>query len=314
MANVSVIFPMYNVSNYVEDSIKSVLQQTYRDYEVIAVNDGSTDSTVEVFNDAVKSFNQGVNVKLINKKNGGLADARNAALELATGNWIVFVDSDDVIHPRYLEILISDAERFSTDLSIATYKMVDSESLFEFDDVVSGKAVSKSRIMKLLLHRNRFRTGCWCLLIKRELIEKNGLRFNTDVRFSVDQAFIWKVIDVATSISMNYSRVYNYYLRPGSIMTSTKKESIYSGLEHFTNVVSSLNNLPFDSSILINRWKLGILHSTAKLTGFEDYYEVKQKLNFSYFEALRIPLLKTRIILLIGIVSDKLLYKVFANH
>lgn len=315
MPEVSVVFPMYNVSAYVRDSLTSVLNQTLRDFELIAVNDGSTDDTMRVFREVVDNARRDryIDIKLIEKENGGLADARNAALAQAKGRYVVFVDSDDVIHPGYLSSLVGDAHNFGADLAVATFKNVTADTLFDFEETVCGRPIDKAELMNMLLLRKKFVTGCWALLISRELIERNGLSFNTSVRFSVDQAFIWQVIDAADTITVNYSKLYHYYLRPGSIMTATKKADLYSGVDHFTRVVSGLRHLPFDKSILLSRWKIGILHSTAKLTDYAGYREVKDKLGISYRECLRIPDGRIKALALLGMISDRALYRVFSK-
>ena len=313
MPKVSVIFPMYNVAEYVKDSVTSVLNQTFRDFELIAVIDGATDNTEDVFNDAVRDVSD-IPIKLIKKENGGLADARNKGLEVAQGEYVVFIDSDDVIHPKYLEVLLNDAERFDTDAAFSSFKNVDPKTMFDFEDTVSGEMIDKQALMWLLLPRKKFLTACWCMLVKKSLLDKNGLRFNKKVKFSVDRAFIWKVIDLSDKISINYSQLYHYYLREGSIMTSTKKENLLSGVENFTREIRSLENLPFDSEILINRWKLGILHSSAKLVSFDDYRTLREEIGFSYREAMKIPTSRAKLLCTLGIVSEKMLYTIFVKY
>ena len=313
MPKVSVIFPMYNVAAYVGDSLKSVLDQTFRDFELIAVNDGATDDTMEVFRRTMEQHGDGVVLKLIEKENGGLADARNAALPHAEGDYVVFIDSDDVIHPRYLETLVGDAERLGTELSASTYKIVGKDTLFDFEDTVSGEVIDRADLMMCHMLRKSFLIGCWTLLIKRDLIVRNGLCFNTAVKFSVDQAFIWQVMDLAEKISVNRSKLYHYYLRPGSIMTATKKADLYSGVDHFTTVVGTLKNLPFDKDILINRWKIGVLHTAAQLVDFNEYREVRRKLNLRYRDCLAIPDKKIKASALMGMVSERTLYRVFSQ-
>ena len=314
MPKVSVIFPMYNVAGYVGDSLRSVLEQTYRDFELIAVNDGATDNTMEIFRDTMARFGDGAALKLIEKENGGLADARNAGLLHAEGEYVVFIDSDDVMHPRYLETLVGDAERFGAELSASTYKIVSKEALFSFEETVPGELIDRSELMMCHMLRKCFLIGCWTLLIKRDLIVRNGLCFNTDVKFSVDQAFIWKVMDLAGKISVNRSKLYHYYLRPGSIMTAAKKADLYSGAEHFTSVVGTLRNLPVNKDILINRWKIGVLHTAAQLVSFDEYREVRKKLDLRYRDCLAIPDPKIKASALMGMVSERTLYRVFAKN
>lgn len=313
MPKVSVIFPMYNVSAYVKDSVTSVLNQTFRDFELIAVNDGSTDNTEAVFEETTQDTSD-ITIKLIKKENGGLADARNAALDIAEGEYIVFVDSDDVIHPKYLEVLMDDAKRFDTDASFSSFKYVDSKTLFDFEDTFGGELIDKQELMRLLLPRKKFLTACWCMLVKKSLLDKNKFRFNKQVKFSVDRAFIWKVIDVSNRISINYSQLYHYYPHEGSIMTATKKENLLSGVENFSREIRSLENLPFDSEILIDRWKLGVLHSSAKLLSFDEFRSLREEIGFSYQEAMKIPTSKSKLFCTLGIVSEKTLYTLFVKY
>ena len=314
MPKISVIFPMYNVSQYLENSLKSVFLQTYRDFELVAVNDGSTDSTMEVFHRVADECGRDTQIRLIEKENGGLADARNAALEAAEGEWIVFVDSDDLIHPKYLETLMADAEQFGADVCFSSFKYVDENTLFDFDDTVKGEEIGKQDLMWLLLPRKKFLTACWCMLVKKSLLDEHQLRFNKDVRFSVDRAYVWKVIDLADKIAINYSRLYHYYPHEGSIMTATKRENMLSGVENFSREIRSLENLPFDSEILINRWKLGLLHSTAKLLSFDEYQTLREEIGFSYREARKIPVFRSKLFCTLGIVSEKTLYRIFVKY
>ena len=96
-ASVSIIIPCYNQGHFLRDAVQSALSQTWRPVEILVVNDGSTDCT----SDVVATF--GTAVKLIEKRNGGLSSARNAGLREATGNFVVFLDADDLLHPKCLE-------------------------------------------------------------------------------------------------------------------------------------------------------------------------------------------------------------------
>ena len=314
MPEISVVFPMYNVERYLENSLKSVLAQTYRDFELIAVNDGSTDGTMEVFHRVVSEYGGGTHIELIEKENGGLADARNAALAAAKGNRIAFVDSDDLIHPKYLQTLIEDAERFDTDVSFSSFQYVDENTLFNFKETVKGEPIEREALMKLLLPRKKFLTACCCMLVKKSLIDRHGLYFNTKVRFSVDRAYIWKIIDLSESISINQSQLYHYYTREGSIMTATKKENLLSGVENFCAEIRSLEHLPFNSEILISRWKLGVLHSIAKLLPYGEFRELRKQMGFSYRRAFRIPTARAKLFSLTGMASERLLYSVFVKY
>ena len=97
---ISVIVPCYNVGEYVENCLKSLLNQTFRDIEIICVNDGSTDSTPQILNSYAEKYPA---IRVINQKNGGLSNARNTGIKEARGEYIAFVDSDDWVNETFLE-------------------------------------------------------------------------------------------------------------------------------------------------------------------------------------------------------------------
>ena len=115
---VSVIVPVYNVEQYLSDCLESICRQTLKGIEIIVVNDGSTDNSLSI----IKSFQQKYsNIKLINKKNGGLSSARNAGIDMAVGEYLFFVDSDDFITPDYVATLYGLCEKYNCKLAIADW-------------------------------------------------------------------------------------------------------------------------------------------------------------------------------------------------
>lgn len=314
MAKVSVVFPMYNVAPYVGDSVSSIANQTYKDFELVAVNDGSTDNTVEEFRRVVEKYPE-LKYKLIERANGGLSAARNTALNYATGEWVVFIDSDDVIHPQYLETLLDDAEKYSAELALAIRKKVNAETLHDYSEVGFGTPIEREKLMWLMLERSKFIPYCGCFFIKRDLLIKNNIRFNEKVKFSVDQAFMWQVVDSTTKITLNYSALYNYLdFRPGSIMTNSKIEQILTGLEHYENVAHSLKNAPFSGDAIVNKWKMGVLHTTAYLLDYPQFKEVRKKFHIKYIDCLKVPVAKTKVLSLVGIISERALYAICKKH
>lgn len=117
MAKVSVIVPVYNVQEYLRQCLDSILVQTFSDIEVIIVDDGSTDQSREICDEYAQKDNR---ITVIHKKNGGLSDARNAGLDVASSEYISFIDSDDWIHPLFFEKLLAQQERTDADIVACT--------------------------------------------------------------------------------------------------------------------------------------------------------------------------------------------------
>lgn len=118
---ISVIVPAYNIESYIENAVASICAQTYRNLEIILVNDGSSDNTPILLDELEKRDNR---IKVIHKENGGVTRARLCGVEAATGEWIGFVDGDDYIEPQMYEMLLDNAKKYQADISHCGYQMV----------------------------------------------------------------------------------------------------------------------------------------------------------------------------------------------
>ena len=133
MPKISIIVPIYNVEKYLTNCIDSILNQTFKDFELILVNDGSTDNSFEICKH-YKDIDD--RICIIDKKNGGLSSARNAGLDIAKGEYIGFVDSDDYIHPQMYELLYNQIIKNKADISMCEFKKVSEFNKKELSDKV----------------------------------------------------------------------------------------------------------------------------------------------------------------------------------
>lgn len=156
MEKVSVIIPIYNVEEYLDRCVQSVCNQTYKNLEIILVDDGATDHSPEMCD---KYSEMDKRIKVIHKQNGGLSSARNAGIEACTGEWLVFVDSDDYISPEMVECLYDAASKYNTDMAYCTLRgfTEDNNGYSEFriwgdppntDVVISGLEILKESLEK----------------------------------------------------------------------------------------------------------------------------------------------------------------------
>ena len=151
---ITAIIPVYNVENYLERCLKSILYNTYTNLEIICVNDGSTDNSKKILEDYSKRDKR---VVVINKKNAGVSSARNAGIKIATGEYIAFVDSDDWIHEKYFEYLIRGID--TADLVICNYIRSYRSGSVETDDaygICMGHQQYLSREMKIILKEYQY--------------------------------------------------------------------------------------------------------------------------------------------------------------
>ena len=208
---VSVIVPVYNVEVYLEQCLDSLMNQTLDDIEIICVNDGSTDKSGEILADYKERYK---NIKIVNKKNGGLSDARNYGLKHANGKYIGFIDSDDWAELDMFEKLYNQAEKCNADICISNYNEVYEDNIKKVDDIEEEYPI---------LHESSVCNK----LFKREFIEKNNVLFPIGLWYE-DNAFTYKLLlsnPVVTNIS---DYLYNYRkVREGSIMNSQMSSKIY---------------------------------------------------------------------------------------
>lgn len=151
MKKISVIVPAYNVEDYIERCVKSILNQTYTDLEVILVDDGSPDCSGILCDQLADTDKRIISV---HKKNGGLSSARNYALEMATGDYITFVDSDDVIHPRMLEWMCGELEATNSDIVSTGLSSFYSESPSYFEGNVTFEQLTQEDYIEHLFPVN----------------------------------------------------------------------------------------------------------------------------------------------------------------
>lgn len=219
---VSLIIPVYNVEKYLEKALKSVENQTFKDFEVIIVDDGSTDNSMEIINEFCE---RNSNFKLITQKNSGPAVARNTALSISKGAYIAFMDSDDYIEPNFLESLYSAATKHNADIACCNfnnyYPKKNLKIYLPFNSspgVYSRKKALKKLILDIGMHY-----FVWNKLCKREIFFNNNLKFD-DMYFE-DISISPKMFYYAKKIVLIRDPLYNYTSRENSILHSitTKK-------------------------------------------------------------------------------------------
>lgn len=184
---VSIIVPVYNAEKYLRRCIDSVLAQTYQDFELLLIDDGSKDSSGAICDEYAKKVTR---VKVFHKENGGVSSARNVGLDNAKGEYITFVDADDWIKPLYLEHLLRGIEKSDMVIAYATvFRENDNEGVEEkyLEHDITDKNFS------LLFEENAmsWHTSPWSKLYKRKIIETHRFRFEVDVHLGEDAIFLY---------------------------------------------------------------------------------------------------------------------------
>lgn len=214
---VSVIIPVYNVEEYLEECLNSVVEQTYHNLEIILVDDGSPDRCGEICD---KYAEKDERIIVIHKKNGGLSEARNVALDIVKGEFVFFVDSDDIIELNTLEKLVSLCLREQADIALTGLKNF-KENIEMTEDQDSYTVESRDNILKrILLHKGIGHEACG-KLFRINLWDK--YRFPVGSLYE-DYAVVYFVIANAKKVVVYNTPKYYYRLRAGSIMKTEIKE------------------------------------------------------------------------------------------
>lgn len=204
---ISIIVPVYNVGKYLEKCLESIKNQTYKNIEVILINDGSTDNSEEICNEYCKKYKEFV---LYNKKNGGLSSARNYGLDRITGDYIVFIDSDDVISTDYITDLYNCIKNNNCDISMCGYKRF-YEQIPNIQNSDNVEILSSKETLKKILYQENqeiFSVSSWNKMYKKEVFD--NIRFPEN-RINEDVAVLKDVFNKCKNIGCIFN--YNYYYR-----------------------------------------------------------------------------------------------------
>lgn len=217
----SIIIPVYNVEEYLDRCLKSILNQTYSNYEVIIVNDGSPDNSDNI----IKSYEkEDKRFKGYKKVNGGLSDARNYGLKYATGDYLIFIDADDYIENNYLE-KVNDVLEKNKDIDVLKFKikLVDEGgNLIRMENGLNKEGVTSfEELVKL-----EFLEPAWSYVYKLSFWKENNFTYLKGM-IHEDFGLTPEILMKANKIYYLNSYLYNYVQRNGSIMSSNNKEKLH---------------------------------------------------------------------------------------
>lgn len=220
---ITVIIPVYNVDKYLYQCIESVINQTFTDFELLLIDDGSTDNSPDIC-DYFQS--KDMRIKAIHKKNEGVSSARNIGLEQARGEYVCFIDSDDWIDEAYLYDLITSSSSQKCDLSIlssVSYEYYNKKNILRTSSYSKNK-YSYSEIVDFLIENNFFTLsdgGCFSKLFKRKLINIDSQRFLLDNSVYEDTLFVLQYICKCNSIKIKRGSFYHYVHRNMQSLSTT---------------------------------------------------------------------------------------------
>ena len=274
---ISVIVPVYNVEAYLERCVESILQQTYAHFELILINDGSTDSSGQICDHLASQYE---NIKVYHIENAGVSNARNMGIQLATGSWVTFIDSDDFVTQDYLATLVSAVEGLNVCFAIAPLHHIKNGIVTDLPSH-SGKTElwSTEETMKELLMTTRTSFFPVAKLFKRDLLADE--KFNTNYHLAEDALFLTELLLKTRCSSVFIDKpVYYYDHREGSATTSVNQH-VFDTIEVYKQIISQVSqvfpNLKYE---LKNRecWSYITVYDKIIFTSREEYQKEKAEL------------------------------------
>lgn len=208
---ISIIMPCYNCETLIDETLESLEQQTCKEFEVICVNDGSKDQTADKL-EAWKAKNA-FSMKVIHQENGGVSRARNRGIQEATGEYLMFLDSDDMYHPEYVKLLLNAQEQTGVDVAYCRLSRNMGETMTcDADSIQVVRQTQKQAMDKLLFEMGKY--GFYCYTYRRDVVLNNKIEFDANTKFGEDREFNWKYMCHCKTAAWIDLPLYGYRINP----------------------------------------------------------------------------------------------------
>ncbi|MBR6435176.1 MAG: glycosyltransferase [Thermoguttaceae bacterium] len=219
---ISVIIPVYNVESYLRECLDSIVNQTFRDLEIICINDGSTDGSLAILEEYASKDRR---FQIVTKENGGQAECRNIGISMASGEYIQFVDSDDYLDLNACQTIYSKAVETQSDMVMFLFHFFGKFEKRSLDDVKFIPSELTSNYDKIWFEFNNAQV-VWANLFRRDFLDNNNIRFHNGLYFE-DVPFVAKASLLAKRISVIPCPLYYYRQRENSTMNNKQKKELH---------------------------------------------------------------------------------------
>lgn len=308
---VSIVVPVYKVEQYIVNTLESIVSQTYKNIELILVDDGSPDKSIQVASDYLAD--KGVDWKVVTEPNSGLPTARNSGIAAATGEWVICPDSDDYIAPQTIEKMLEAAHNLKTDCVFCGYKVVHDKDMKDLP-----RRETSARKLEIEKLRVKFLERKLILLVPGMLMKRkiyDRLKYDKECLYDEDIHFMWQLFYTIDSIAYVDADYYNYYMRSTSMVHTLKPEAYMKTSRQYKEMTDRLmKEFPNDkvASKIYPKYRLGGAHVLSKANDFKTFKQTilgdgyREQMSRLVFQKN----LKLSIYALIYCVSLRLFYKI----
>lgn len=232
---ITVVVSVYNMGHLLPKAIDCLLAQTYENYEILIINDGSTDNSGAVCDECA---GKDIRIRVIHKGNGGLSSARNCGIDNANGKYIIFPDPDDWVEPNYLQQFINLRKEYNADLEIGGHFVDDSIKSLRHNPNAEKQLLEGETALSVLMGANGFCGFAWNKLYHMDIIQDNDLRFDTELGMAQDLHFAFRYLCCCKYIAYDPMPTYHYFQHIGGV-TNTKSpltQRKISGLKTYKKI------------------------------------------------------------------------------
>lgn len=284
MIKISVIIPIYNARPYIYEALSSLKLQEFDDAEFICINDGSTDGSEEI---CVSFVNSDSRFRLYTIKNSGASTARNIGMKFVRGEYLAFMDADDIIAPNALEIMYYKAQRFNTDALIHGATYISSIRGIDCSDWIKEIICVKDKKIKNFKQSDIFtnphcRPFLWMYLFKTEIIKKTGIKFIQNIKIGEDQVFLISYLNSVKKVLFIKDKLYTYRVNViGSLVDIYSNNPLQKIENHILLIMYVQDNIPIitpKNTILFIEWGLNLVFWSLKELSYADQKKVVIKI------------------------------------
>lgn len=300
MKKVSIIVPVYNVEKYISECITSLIEQTYENIEIIIINDGSTDKSKEICQELKEKDER---IIFITKHNSGVSDTRNIGISKSTGDYIVFVDSDDYIDKHYIEEMVKGMkEEEFIDMAVCNYvELYKNVLLHGGSNLTDNLIITNKEAINDIYKLKSFGGYLWNKIFKNDIIRKYNIRFNKEIHMCEDMLFLLTYLSECNHIKRIPKELYFYRMRKSSMIWNKdeiKYKTLYNAYNQMYKIIYK-NDVKMDyfyymvlNSIFSNNLKLVNIQRYLQFNIFRAYDYVCRSKNIKNKEKIKLKIKK----------------------
>lgn len=284
---ISIIVPVYNVEQYLRRCIDSILNQSFTDFELLLIDDGSKDKSGEICDEYAARDSR---IRVFHKENGGVSSARNVGLDNARGEWVAFVDADDEVSDGYFHI---HADHEFVDVVVKPFYIVKKENEETYYRNKVKLIINREDIFKFFVRKRVH--ALWDTIIKKKVIGSN--RFDDDVSIGEDYLFLLSILPTVESLAFDDKGPYRYFIRQESAMQSVDKIRMVSILWESINKVRVLTEAEELRDLqmgIIYKSHVYLLYLYRNWMNLDERYHLKELLQKMKFRDLQYVDIKTK--------------------